>query len=68
MGTTTRELRVESWVEYFDAIASGNDARSAAILVKDASGARTRIGIFDRPTSRPGRRARDGARATRRPT
>jgi hypothetical protein len=38
-----------------------------AILVKDASGTRTRIDIFDRPSCRPGRRVRGGVRPARRP-
>jgi Family of unknown function (DUF5335) len=35
MATETRELRVENWVAYFDAIASGSGARSAAVEVVD---------------------------------
>jgi Family of unknown function (DUF5335) len=135
MSTTTRELRVESWAAYFDAIASVGGARSAAvevlnrqagdrpgvapyplraigydpvqavlevtvvgryndrdrgvlrhfisdprrisveesgplnpkaILVKDASGTRTRIEIVDRSSCRPQRRVRGTERPTRR--
>jgi hypothetical protein len=134
MSTATQELRVESWVAYFDAIASGSGARSAAvevvdgltgdrpsvapcplqaigydpvqavlevtvggrserahavlrhfisdprkisveesgplnpkaILVNDASGARTRIEIVNRPTCRPGRSVRGTGRPARR--
>jgi hypothetical protein len=46
MHTKTRELTVETWVEYFAAFASGSEARSAAVEVVDG-----RAG--DRPSVAP---------------